>query len=203
MGNPMKTIVITSQKGGSGKTTLAAQLSVAAERAKDGPVVLIDTDIQNTLTTWWNLRETDTPQFAEVTLRTLENKLADLATAGFAYCFIDTPPALTDQNEDILKLADMVLIPSRPTPADLWSLGATIDLVNKAGVPFAFVLTQAKGNAKLTLQTGKFDDRDSAGPVTMKYARGLLELEPRRIRLTVREAVCRLRARLGSRVAQG
>lgn len=153
MGNPMKTIVITSQKGGSGKTTLAAQLSVAAERAKHGPVVLIDTDIQNTLTTWWNLRETDTPQFAEVTLRTLENKLADLATAGFAYCFIDTPPALTDQNENILKLADLVLIPARPTPADLWSLGATIDLVNKAGVPFAFVLTQAKGNAKLTLQT--------------------------------------------------
>lgn len=149
----MKTIVITSQKGGSGKTTLAAQLSVAAERAKHGPVVLIDTDPQNTLATWWNTREAETPQFAEVTLRTLESKLADLAATGFAYCFIDTPPALTDQNEGILKLADLVLIPARPSPNDLWSLGATLDLVKKAEAPFAFVLTQAKANARLTLQT--------------------------------------------------
>jgi len=38
----------------------------------------------------------------------------------------------------------MVLIPTRPTPADLWSLGATIDLLFKTGVPFAFIFTQAK-----------------------------------------------------------
>ena len=149
----MKTIVITSQKGGSGKTTLAAQLSVAAERAKHGPVVLIDTDPQNTLATWWNLRDADTPQLAEVTLRALESKLADLAEAGFAYCFIDTPPALTEQNRHVLNMADMVLIPTRPSPNDLWSLGATLDLVKKAEAPFAFVLTQAKANARLTLQT--------------------------------------------------
>jgi chromosome partitioning protein len=45
------------------------------------------------------------------------------------------------------------LIPTRPSPNDLWSLGATLDLVKKADVPFAFVLTQAKANARLTLQT--------------------------------------------------
>jgi chromosome partitioning protein len=42
----MKTIVITSQKGGSGKTTLAAHLVVEAERADDAPAWLIDTDEQ-------------------------------------------------------------------------------------------------------------------------------------------------------------
>ena len=149
----MKTIVITSQKGGSGKTTLAASLSVAAEQAKDGPVVIIDTDPQNTLATWWNARDAETPQLAPVSLRELPEKIAALAAAGFAYCFIDTPPALTEQSRQVLKLADLVLIPTRPSPNDLWSLGATLDLVKQANAPFVFVLTQAKANARLTLQT--------------------------------------------------
>jgi cellulose biosynthesis protein BcsQ len=44
----MQTIVINSQKGGSGKTSLCAHLAVEAERAGDGPVYLIDTDPQGT-----------------------------------------------------------------------------------------------------------------------------------------------------------
>ncbi len=43
----MKTIVIQSQKGGSGKTMLAAHLSVEAERSGDAAWV-IDTDRQAT-----------------------------------------------------------------------------------------------------------------------------------------------------------
>jgi len=149
----MKTVVITSQKGGSGKTTLTANLAVAAEQASNGPVVMIDTDPQQTLATWWNVREADSPKLAPVDLRELPHKLDALGRAGFTYCFIDTPPALTEQNGQVLKCADLVLIPTRPSPNDLWSLGATLDLVKKSGVPFAFVLTQAKANARITVQT--------------------------------------------------
>jgi chromosome partitioning protein len=149
----MKTVVITSQKGGSGKTTLAAHLAVSAEQANNGPAVLIDTDPQQTLATWWNVREAEKPQLAPLSLRELPDKLDALARAGFAYCFIDTPPALTEQNRQVLKLADLVLIPTRPSPNDLWSLGATLDLVKQAGTPFVFVLTQAKANARITIQT--------------------------------------------------
>ena len=53
----MKTVVITSQKGGSGKTTVAAHLAVATEQTGHGPSVLIDTDPQQTLTTWWKARK--------------------------------------------------------------------------------------------------------------------------------------------------
>ena len=149
----MKTVVITSQKGGSGKTTVTAHLAVAAEHAGHGSVVVIDTDPQQTLATWWKVREAEAPKLAPVSLRSLPDKLAVLAQMGFTYCFIDTPPALTEQNRQVLKLADLVLIPTRPSPNDLWSLGATLDLVKQAGTPFVFVLTQAKGNARITVQT--------------------------------------------------
>lgn len=149
----MKTVVINSQKGGSGKTTLAAHLAVTAERDGAGPVVLIDTDPQQTLATWWNIREATTPQLAPVSIRELPEKLRALRKAGFTYCFIDTPPALSDQNRQVLRIADLALIPARPSPNDLWTLGATVDLVKECGAPFVFILSQAKSNARITSQT--------------------------------------------------
>ena len=149
----MEIVVTTSQKGGSGKTTVTAHLAVAAERVGHGPSVVIDTDPQQTLATWWKVREAEAPKLAPISLRELPDKLAVLAQMGFTYCFIDTPPALTEQNRQVLGLADLILIPTRPSPNDLWSLGATLDLVKQAGTPFVFVLTQAKGNAQITVQT--------------------------------------------------
>ena len=57
----MQTIVINSQKGGSGKTMLCKHLAVEAERAGDGPVFLIDTDPQGTLTAWHSKRDAERP----------------------------------------------------------------------------------------------------------------------------------------------
>ena len=149
----MQTIVVAGQKGGGGKTTLVAHLAVAVERAGHGPAVVVDTDPQQTLATWWRVREATKPEFAPVNVGQMAEKLDALAAMGFAYCFVDTPPALTDQNRQLLGLADLVLIPTRPSPNDLWALGATLDLVRAAGSPFVFVLTQAKSNARITVQT--------------------------------------------------
>ena len=65
----MYVIVLASQKGGAGKTTLAAHLAVAAEAAGDGPAVLIDTDPQGSLSAWWNVRKADSPKLAPMTHR--------------------------------------------------------------------------------------------------------------------------------------
>ena len=61
----MKTIVIASQKGGSGKTMLAAHLAVEAERTGN-TAWLIDTDRQATLSLWHDRRKADTPQRLDV-----------------------------------------------------------------------------------------------------------------------------------------
>ena len=148
----MKTIVFANQKGGVGKTTLAAHLAVAAERAGDGPCVLIDTDPQASLVAWWNGREAETPAFAPVILKELPGKLEALGQAGYTYAFIDTPPAITESIRAVVAQADFVLIPTRPSPHDLRAVGRTVELALVAQRPFAFAVTQAKPNSRLTVQ---------------------------------------------------
>lgn len=79
-------------------------------------------------------------------------KLEGLAAAGFKLAVIDTPPAITAAIRDVVKLADLVLIPTRPSPHDLRAVGSTVDLAQEAGRPFAFAVTQAKPTARLTVQ---------------------------------------------------
>src|SRR5580693_2159889 len=134
----MKTIVVTSQKGGSGKTTLAAHLAVEAEHAGDGPAWLIDTDKQGTLSLWHERRESEQPQRADVPFSRLAQGLQVLQGNGAAWCFIDTPPTISDQSEAVLALADLVIIPVRPSPADLWAVSETVALVKAADKRFLF-----------------------------------------------------------------
>lgn len=148
----MKTILITSQKGGSGKTMLTAHLAVEAQRAGNSPAWMIDTDKQGTLTRWHQRRVPETPQMAEVRLDRIAAGLATLTAQKAAYCFIDTAPTISDQTAALIRLADFVVIPVRPSPSDLWSVTETVQLVKEAGKPFLFVITQAKPQASITAQ---------------------------------------------------
>lgn len=148
----MKTIILASQKGGSGKTTLTAALSVEAERAGDGPCYLLDTDGQGTLTQWHERRESDTPQRVDVPLSKIDSALATIESRGASYAFIDTAPATSPANTRLIGLADLVVIPVRPSPADLWAVSETVQTVKQAGRAFVFVITQAKPQASITAQ---------------------------------------------------
>ena len=148
----MKTIVINSQKGGSGKTTLCAHLAVQAERGGDGPVYVIDTDPQGTLSTWHEHRADEFPQRVEVPLAEIANGLRVLKDRKASFCFVDTAPTRTDQNAALFQLADLVLVPIRPSPSDLWAASATVNILKEAGIPFLFILNQAKANASITAQ---------------------------------------------------
>jgi chromosome partitioning protein len=121
----MHVIVLASQKGGAGKTTLAAHIAIAAEAGGDGPAVLIDADPQGSLSA-----------------SELPAKLAALAEAGYAVAVVDTPPAITEAITAVVELADLVVIPTRPSPHDLRAVGRTVELVQTAGKPFVFAVTQ-------------------------------------------------------------
>jgi chromosome partitioning protein len=150
----LKTIVVSSQKGGSAKTTLVALLSVEAERAGDGPIWVIDTDQQGSLARWHERRENETPKRAEIPFKGLADGLSVIATThGASICFIDTAPAISDQSAAIIRLADLVLIPVQPSPVELWAVADTIELVKAAAKPFRFIITKAKERANITAQT--------------------------------------------------
>ncbi|EQD78531.1 Cobyrinic acid ac-diamide synthase, partial [mine drainage metagenome] len=81
-------------------------------------------------------RESETPQRADVPFVHLAQGLKRLKDSGGTYCFIDTPPTISEQSETVLGLADLVLIPVRPSPADLWAVSETVALVKAAAKPF-------------------------------------------------------------------
>mgnify|MGYP000619085241 CR=1 FL=1 len=164
----MRTLVLASQKGGVGKTTLAGHLGVMAELTGAGPVALIDTDPQGSLSSWWNERQAEAPLFASVGISNLPNHLSQLAKAGVKLAIIDTPPAVTDTIRQVLAVADLVLIPTRPSPHDLRAVGSTVELIEQAGKRMVFVINGAASRAKITGEAAvALSQHGTVAPVTL------------------------------------
>lgn len=148
----MYILAVASQKGGSGKTTLTGHLAVEAERQGMGPVAMIDTDPQGSLTDWWNVREAETPLFVNSSVPYLSEDLAKLKEAGIKLVIIDTPPAITTSIQSVVNQVDLVVIPTRPSPHDLRAAGATVDLAERSEKALIFVINAAAPRARLTTE---------------------------------------------------
>lgn len=148
----MQIIVINSQKGGSGKTMLCKHLSVEAERSGDGPVFLIDTDPQATLTAWHIKREAETPARIETPFEGLEKGLNLLRQHGATYCLVDTASGRLEIAAELFKIADLVVFPVQPSEDDLTAAPVTVQALKRAEKPFVFVLTRVKANTLITAQ---------------------------------------------------
>ncbi|MBI5721414.1 MAG: ParA family protein [Burkholderiales bacterium] len=147
----MRTIVIANQKGGSGKSTLTVHLATAAERAGDGPALLSDTDPQGTAGDWFNQRRRaglETPRYAPLDLTDLRGRIAALSDAGARYLFIDTAPSIGSVNAELFAIADLILVPLNPTPADLRALVKGLPLIKQSGCPFSFALARVRSNLR-------------------------------------------------------
>ena len=147
----MKTIVIASQKGGAGKSTLCAHLAVQASRAGKA-VYLIDTDPQGSLTAWHQRRTAEEPALVGVQFEAIGKGLETLRSRSADLVVIDTAPSRSVENQALFKLADLVVVPVRASPADLWAVGATVAQLKEVGAPFLFVLNGVKKNAAITGQ---------------------------------------------------
>jgi len=153
----MRVIVVASQKGGVGKTTITAHLAVCAGNPDCRPAVLIDTDPQGSLTEWWEARKERLEQNSGLALVTVKRdelaaKLTELDEQGTAIAIIDTPPALTAEIEKVIAMADLVIIPARPSPHDLRAIGATVTLARRAKKPFVFIVNGAVPRANITAE---------------------------------------------------
>ncbi|WP_445193272.1 AAA family ATPase [Sphingomonas sp. Tas61C01] len=164
----MRVLAMASQKGGSGKTTLSGHLAVQAQMAGHGPVVLIDIDPQGSLADWWNERTAEYPAFAQTTVARLAADLEVLRQQGFKLAMIDTPPAITMAIQSVINVAELVVVPTRPSPHDLRAVGATVDLCDRAGKPLIFVVNAATPKARITSDAAvALSQHGTVAPITL------------------------------------
>ena len=127
----MRTVALLARKGGTGKTTLAVHLAVlAAETGRR--VLLVDTDPQRSAGDWWRVRKTDMPQLVECAAKRVPAVLDAAATDNIDLVVVDTRPSVEADTAEIARLANMVLIPTRPGILDLRAIAATVDVVLSA-----------------------------------------------------------------------
>ncbi len=136
----MWVITFVTQKGGSGKTTLALSCAVAAEEHGLRTLIL-DMDPQRSAEAWYQVREAATPKMAAVTAAQIPDAIARVRP-HFDVVLIDTAGRDEPSASVAIRHADLCLIPCRPTPADMKATPSTVATITRIGKLSAFVLNQ-------------------------------------------------------------
>ena len=130
-----KVISFTNQKGGSGKTTLSANLAVLWSNS-GYKVAVIDADAQNSLTQWLEARK---KYYGEddigitsynFDVRNLKEEIKQIKSK-YNFIIIDSPPSITFDTIQIIKASDRVFVPVQPSPLDLMATVPFINLVKQ------------------------------------------------------------------------
>jgi len=147
-------ITVAQQKGGAGKTTLAAHLAVAYTAMKKR-VVAVDIDPQQSLSRWYGVRQEwmdGTP--AGVLVSAVEGWRARAevrrAAADYDLVIIDSPPHAETEARIAIRAADLVVVPVQPSPMDLWATRPTLELAAAEKVPALLVFNRVLPRANLT-----------------------------------------------------
>lgn len=149
-----KIITIAQQKGGSGKTTLAAHLAVALGRKRGTEVAILDTDPQGSLGEWFEAREERLGEDTGPTFRTASGwgarREARSLARDHAFVIVDTPPKSDLDAKPAIEVADLIVVPIQPSPVDLWATRPTLEMAEKEGTSAVLVLNRVPPRARLT-----------------------------------------------------
>ena len=153
----MPVVAIVNRKGGTGKTTLS--INLASAFAELHPTLLLDADPQGSALDWADSRST--PQMnldaSELPSGDLLRDLRSLARS-YDWIIIDGPPGIGRTSAEAVRVADMVVIPSKPSPLDVWACADIVEAVKArqrttGGLPrAAFVITMARPRTLLVGQ---------------------------------------------------
>jgi len=157
-----KIITIAQQKGGAGKSTVAAHLAIAIFQ-KGKRVTLVDIDPQGSLSYWYGLREGKFGKgytgisFASSSGWRLSSSLP-AAKVNSDFIIIDSPPHTETEAKAAIRAADLVIVPMQPSPTDLWATKDTMDFA-KLEKKIAKVLLNRYNGSKVAKDiAGRVDD---------------------------------------------
>jgi chromosome partitioning protein len=139
-------ITLAQQKGGAGKTTVAAHLAVACALSGKS-VAVLDTDPQGSLGQWYERRETALGvEDIDLLFRTASGWGARREARALArdhdVVLLDTPPKSDLELRPSLEAAHLVVIPVQPAPIDLWATEPTLAMVDKIGSQALLILNR-------------------------------------------------------------
>ncbi len=148
-----KVITIAQQKGGAGKTTMAAHIAVALSQ-KGNRVAIVDIDPQGSLTYWHKVREeTFGEGYTGLTFNSLSGWRVGSEVSRLRktqdFIIIDSPPHTETEARTAIRAADLIIIPVQPSPTDLWATKATLELAKAEKVPVRVVLNRVSANSRL------------------------------------------------------
>ena len=130
----MQTVAMISQKGGSGKTTLAVHFAVAA-RAAGLKVALVDLDPQASAASWGDRRGQEPPTVISAHAVRLKQEMQRVKQAGGDLLVLDTAPRADSAALTAAAAADLVVVPCRPSIVDIEPARTTLDLVGAVRTP--------------------------------------------------------------------
>jgi len=150
-----KIITVVQQKGGVGKTMLAAHLSVCAALELGKAVAILDVDPQGSLGEWLEKREALMGEEATgLTFRTSSGWGARREAQSLArdhdVVIIDTPPHAELEAKQTFRSASLALIPVQPSHMDLWATQPILDMASSEDTPSVFVLNRVPARARIT-----------------------------------------------------
>ncbi len=146
-------ITVAQQKGGSGKTTVSANLAIGFLR-QGKSVALIDIDPQGSLGRWFMTRvETesgpvDALEFATSSAWGITYEVRKLSDSH-DIVIIDTPPKADSDLRPALRVADLVIVPVSVSHVDLWATEGVLDLARREDKEAMIVLNRARQNTRL------------------------------------------------------
>lgn len=148
-----KVITVAQQKGGAGKTTLAANLAVAFQRGGQD-VALLDTDPQGSLGRWFMTRHAaGNPgmEFSTASAWGVSYEIDKLRKSNDVI-LLDTPPKVDSDLKPALRASDLVIVPVTASHVDLWATSDVLDLATREGAEVMVVLNRAKAGTRVTAE---------------------------------------------------